>query len=276
MKGQEMTKKQLTSELDQLRQRNLELERLEYDYKQTKEKLRIYQKQLRYLVSELLLTEERERRRLAGDLHDSISQSLAFSKIELDKLRKSLSSSFLDRQLNKISELITQAIQQIRTMIFELSPPVLYDIGLAAAIEHIANKMQKQFGIHIYVTEDKQRKELAEDLCVLVFRAVQELLFNVIKHAQAQQVNISITRNDQNIKVCVEDDGIGFDTVEIDLCLDKKERYGLYSIKERLQHVNGRFNIVSKPGQGARIIISVPVEQHAKKGRGEKFFAPTI
>jgi signal transduction histidine kinase len=252
------------------------LERLEYDYKQTKEKLRIYQKQLRYLVSELLLTEERERRRLAGDLHDSISQSLAFSKIELDKLRKSLSSSFLDRQLNKISELITQAIQQIRTMIFELSPPVLYDIGLAAAIEHIANKMQKQFGIHIYVTEDKQRKELAEDLCVLVFRAVQELLFNVIKHAQAQQVNISITRNDQNIKVCVEDDGIGFDTVEIDLCLDKKERYGLYSIKERLQHVNGRFNIVSKPGQGARIIISVPVERHAKKGRGEKFFAPTI
>jgi signal transduction histidine kinase len=194
MRSQEMTKKQVNSELEQLRQRNAELEKLEYDHKRTEEKLRIYQEQLRSLASKLLLTEERERRRLASDIHDSISQNLAISKIELDELRRSFSSSSLEQHLKKISGLINKTIQQIRSMTFELSPPVLYDIGIEAAIEYLVKRMQKQFGIHIHFTDDKQSKKLNEDLRVLVFRAVQELLFNVVKHARTQKVRVSIAR----------------------------------------------------------------------------------
>jgi PAS domain S-box-containing protein len=232
--------------------------------KRAEEKLRIYQEQLRSLASELLLTEERERRRLASDIHDSISQNLAISKIELDELRRSTSSSSLERHLKKISGLINQTIQQIRSMIFELSPPILYGIGLEAAIEYLAERMEKQFGIHIHFTDDKQSKELNEDLRVLVFRAVQELLFNVVKHARTQKVRVSIARNCNDIKICVEDDGIGFDIAEIDPCLDRAGRFGLFSIKERLQHLDGRFEIVSKPGQGTQVTLIVPLEQHTR------------
>ncbi|RZB33089.1 MAG: hypothetical protein SRB2_04154 [Desulfobacteraceae bacterium Eth-SRB2] len=264
MRSQEMTKKQLISELEQLRQRNAELEKLEYDHKRAEEKLRIYQEQLRSLALELLLTEERERRRIANDIHDSISQNLAISKIELDELRRSISSSLLERHLNKISGLISQTIQQIRSMTFELSPPVLYGIGLEAAIEYLAKRMQKQFGIHIHFTDDKQSKELNEDLRILVYRAVQELLFNVVKHAQTEKVRVSIVRDCDDIKICVEDDGIGFDIAEIDPYMHRAGRFGLFSIKKRLQHLNGRFEIVSEPGRGTQVTLIVPLEQHAQ------------
>ncbi len=232
--------------------------------KRAEEKLRIYQGQLRSLASELLLTEERQRRRLASDIHDSISQNLAISKIELDELRKSISSSSISHHLNKIGGLISQAIEQIRSMTFDLSPPILYGIGLEAAIEDLAEKMQKQFGIHIHLADDKQSKVLNEDLRVLVFRAVQELLFNVVKHARTQEARVSLARDRDDIKICVEDDGIGFDIVETDLYLYKAGGFGLFSIKERLQHLGGRFEIVSEPGQGTQVSLIVPLEQHTQ------------
>jgi len=232
--------------------------------KRAEEKLRIYQEQLRSLASELLITEERQRRRFASDIHDSISQNLAISKIELDELRKLISSSSISRHLNKISGLISQTIEQIRSMTFELSPPVLYGIGLGAAIEDLAEKMQKQFGIHIHLADDKQSKVLNEDLRILVFRAVQELLFNVVKHAQTQEVRISLARDRDNIKICVEDDGIGFDIAETDPYLYRMGGFGLFSIKERLQHLGGRFEIVSEPGQGTQVSLIVPLEQHTQ------------
>jgi PAS domain S-box-containing protein len=232
--------------------------------KRAEEKLRIYQEQLRSLASELLLTEERQRRRLASHIHDSISQNLAISKIELDELRKSISSYSLAQHLNKISGLINQAIEQIRSMTFELSPPVLYGIGLEAAIEYLAERMERQFGIHIHFADDKQSKVLSEDLRILIFRAVQELLFNVVKHAQTREVRVSISRNRDDIKICVEDDGIGFDIAEIDPYLDREGRFGLFSIKERLQHLGGCFEIFSKPGQGTRVALIIPLEQHSQ------------
>jgi signal transduction histidine kinase len=212
----------------------------------------------------LLITEERQRRRLASDIHDSISQNLAISKIELDELRKLISSSSISRHLNKISGLISQTIEQIRSMTFELSPPVLYGIGLGAAIEDLAKKMQKQFGIHIHLADDKQSKVLNEDLRVLVFRAVQELLFNVVKHARTLEVRISLARDRDTIKICVEDDGIGFDIVETDPYAHRMGGFGLFSIKERLQHMGGGFEMVSEPGQGTRVSLTVPLEQHTQ------------
>jgi len=208
--------------------------------KRAEEKLRIYQEQLRWLALELLITEERQRRHFVSDIHDSISQNLAILKIELDELRKLISSSSISRHLNKISGLISQTIEQIRSMTFDLSPPVLYGIGLGAAIKDLTEKMQKQFGIHIHLADDKQYKVLNEDLRILVFRAVQKLLFNVVKHAQTQEVRISLARDRDNIKICVEDDGIGFDIAETDPYLYRMGGFGLFSIKERLQHLGGR------------------------------------
>jgi PAS domain S-box-containing protein len=228
--------------------------------KQAEEKLHIYQEQLRSLASELSFTEERQRRRLATDLHDSIGQLLAISKLKVDELRNDTCSAEFASDLYEIGQLIGQAIQQTRSLTFDLSPPVLYELGLGAALEAFVENMQILHGIHVHFTDDDQPKPLNEDTSVLLFRAVQELLINSIKHARAQNAKISTHRDGNRIRIRVEDDGIGFDVSELDSHIDKAGKFGLFSIRERLHHLGGRFEIASKPGHGTQATLVASLE----------------
>ena len=223
--------------------------------KQAEEKLHIYQEQLRSLASELSLTEQRERRRLATDLHDSIGQVLAISKIKLDALRSTAPLSPVAGDLDEVRELIGEAIEQTRSLTFDLSPPVLYELGLSAAVEAFVEKIQKLHGIQVNFTDDSQPKPLSEDTRVLLFRAVQELLINSIKHGRANNARISTQRDGDRIRIEVEDDGIGFDVSEIDSHAKNADKFGFFSIRERLHHLGGRFEIFSKPGQGTHATL---------------------
>jgi PAS domain S-box-containing protein len=219
-----------------------------------------HREQLRLLASELSLTEERERRRLATDLHDSIGQALAMCKLKLDELRSQASSEVLANDCSHISTLLDQAIQGTRSLTFELSPPVLYELGLEAALESLVEKMQQANGIPIRLSGHGGPKPLSEDTAVLCFRAVQELLVNVIKHARARKIEVSIGRDRGRIRVTVADDGIGFDASETISRKGGKRGFGLFSIKERLQHLGGSLKVDSKPGQGTRITLSAPLQ----------------
>jgi signal transduction histidine kinase len=232
--------------------------------KQTEERLHLYQEQLRSLASELSVTEQRERRRLATDLHDSISQILAISKLKLDLLRNSTTSAAAARELVEISELIDQALQHTRSLTFELSPPVLYELGLEAALESLVERMQQMHGLRIEFVDDEQPKALSEDLAAFCFRAVQELLINIVKHARATTATVSTGKYGDKVRIVVADDGVGYVSDDTFANVDRRTGFGLFSISERLRHLGGSLEIRSGPGRGTRVILLAPLAQPAR------------
>ncbi|HVO83282.1 MAG TPA: PAS domain S-box protein, partial [Syntrophobacteria bacterium] len=236
-------------------------------HKAAEAKVHLYQRQLRTLASELLFTEERERRRLATDLHDSIGQALAISKLKLDALRTAVLSSPLALDLEEVCGLLDGTIQQTRSLTFELSPPVLYELGLVPALESLVEQVERRYNLRIHFMEDSRPKPVSEDLAVLLFRTVQELLVNVVKHANAQKARVAVVRDGDRIRIRVEDNGIGFDPAEIDSHEDRARRFGLFSIKERLHHLGGRVEIESSPGRGTQVSLTAPLEQKKNRRR---------
>lgn len=227
--------------------------------KQIQEEIRNYQERLRSLASELSLTEERERRRLAVDLHDHIGQILAMAQIKLGELMKQAGSSAAEVAVSEVRGFIGQAIQYSRSLTFELGLPVLYDLGLEAAVEWLADQFQEQHGLPVKVTRDDLPKPLGEPASVLVFRVLRELLTNVVKHAKASQVDITINRDGDHLAVQVTDDGQGFDPGAVATQAGRAAGYGLFSIRERLSHLGGYLEILSAVGQGTTVTIVVPL-----------------
>ena len=227
--------------------------------KASEEKIRVYEEQLRSLASELTLLEERERRRIANDLHDHIGQTLALSKIKLGELRESVSPSLV-KPLGEIHGLIEQTIRYTRSLTFELSPPILYELGFEAAVEWLAEQIQEKHGISVDFEDDLQPKPLGKEMRILLFKAVGELLMNVIKHAQAHKAKVAIQREGSNIRITVEDDGIGFYIPEANQLAGVKG-FGLFSIRERLRHFGGSLQIQSGPRRGTLITLLAPIKQ---------------
>jgi len=237
--------------------------------KKAEEKLLVYQMQLRSLASELSLAEERLRRRIAMDVHDHIGQNLAISKVKLDALRRSLAGSELDRELSQVSDMIGQAIESSRSLTFELSPPVLYELGFEAAVQWLLRNTREQHGIATDFRSDSRPKPLSEDARVLLFQAVRELLVNVAKHANATGVKVITRRVADNIKVIVEDDGVGLNAAEQKRRLSSSGGFGLFSIHERLGHIGGTLEIGPGRKAGTRVTMVVPLDRQKLKTTGK-------
>jgi PAS domain S-box-containing protein len=229
--------------------------------KKAEEKLLDYQAKLKSLASQLSLTEESERRRIATELHDQIGQSLVFSKIKLDELHQSATSSELTEALDEICNNIDQIIQDTRTLTFDLSSPILNQLGLEAAVaEWLDVQIQEKHGIETDFEDDGQQKSLDDDIQSLLFRNVRELLVNIIKHAHANKVKISIRRVDEHIHIDVEDDGKGFDYVKVTSGAAKETKFGLFSIRQRLEQLGGHFEVDSEPGRGSKFTMTAPLK----------------
>jgi len=238
---------------------NKELRKEINERQKAEEKLLIYQRQLRSLASELSLSEERLRRRIATDIHDHIGQNLAISKIKLESLAQSISSPELGKSLNDIVELIARIIESTRSLTFELSPPVLYELGFEAAMEWLVRQMREQHGLSTEFRGDGQSKPLDNNVRVLLFQAVRELLVNIAKHAQARNVTVSTQMAGDEVRVDVEDDGVGFDVSQAGSHDYKTGGFGLFSIRERLGHIGGHLNVESKRGVGTRVTLMAPI-----------------
>ncbi len=242
----------LEKAIDELR--NEILKRIEAE-----NKIRADQKQLRSLTTELILTEERERHAVATALHDSLGPLLAFSKRELGVLQKSAPAR-LTKTLDNVRNLITQAIEQTRTLTFDLSPPVLYTLGFEHAIEELIERFSKERGLKCVFKNCAQLKPLTDDVKVLLYRSVRELFVNIAKHASAKCVNVTVSMVEDNIQITVEDDGAGFDMADIDPQTGKASGFGLFSIHQRLVQVGGRFDVQSKKGKGTKVVLFVPLK----------------
>jgi PAS domain S-box-containing protein len=233
--------------------------------KQAEEEIRTYQEQLQSLASELSLTEERERRRLATDLHDHIGQALALAKIKLGVLQKKRQDA---KPLGEIRELIEKMIQDTRSLTFELSLPVLYELGFEAAVEWFAKHVRAHHGLAVDVHKDPEPIPMDDEMKVLLFKAVRELMINVVKHAQASHARVTIERNGDGVLIKVEDNGQGLKDVRTFTHARGTGGFGLFSIRERLHYLGGRMDVESETGQGTRVTILVPFEHDRKSFLG--------
>lgn len=229
------------------------------------EKLRISQKQLRALAAELSISEERERRKIAGELHDRIGPSLSLVKIKLGELREDSFSTESDQIISHIEQLISQTIQDTRTLIFEISPPILQELGFTAAVNWLAEKISKEHNINVVVESKNKIASAMNDINIILYRAVRELLINIVKHSKARKATILIRRENNHLYLKIDDDGIGFKGTKRGGEGDYLKGFGLFNIKESIIHHGGVFNIDSKPDFGTYAEIKVPllkVQEH--------------
>lgn len=227
--------------------------------KRAQQKLIEYQARLKSLALQLTTVEEREKRRLAILLHDNVGQLLVFSKMKLEMLIKKACSDYSEKTLKEISDMLGRIIKNTESLTFDISSPVLNELGLGAAVaqwlhENIENKHDIRVGFHC----EGQTVSLDKDISALLFRNIKELIINVVKHACARKVNVAICKSEELIKVTVEDDGIGFTSDESKTILTDG-KFGHFSIREELEQLGGDFEINSAPGHGCRIKMCVPL-----------------
>jgi two-component system NarL family sensor kinase len=230
------------------------------------QRLVLSQKELRSLTTELALSEERERRKIAQAIHDKIGQVLAIVNIKIEALLAATPDVELARTLSNIQELIAEVIEDSRTLTFDLSPPILYELGFKAALEWFVERVEEQFGFVVHLNCQLRELPLSLEWRVMLFLAARELLVNVAKHAKAQSAQISVEKKNEAIIVTVKDDGIGMDMTRFKQGAASREGFGLFSIQERMKHMGGRFDISSKPKHGTCVTLFVPLTEQTIEG----------
>jgi PAS domain S-box-containing protein len=227
--------------------------------KQQEREIHEHQQRLASLIEELLFAEERERHRLAVMLHDSIGQSLAFSRRELGALKKRVAAPMTEA-IEDIKKQIDVAIRETRDLTFELSPTTLHTFGLEAVVEELGEQLARREGFQIRFEAPEERVPVTERIKTLLYRATRELLMNIAKHADAHNVSVTIDRTDNEIRIRVADDGRGFDVSTLNHGTGEREGLGIFSIRERLINVGGSFHIASEPGKGTEVTLIAPLD----------------
>jgi PAS domain S-box-containing protein len=233
------------------------------EHKKTEEKLRS-------LASELSLAEERERRRIAANLHDYACQGLALAKMQLQSV---LESPRPDKSvLQPICSRLQETIDSIREMTFDLSSATLYKFGLEAALEELlADKLSRSRPIRYRFSTDQTPKPLTEETSVLLFQCVRELLINVIKHARAKHVTVEIACEGDHIRILVADDGVGFNPDAMLSSTHRTHSVGLFFVRERLDYAGGTLQIKASPGRGSRFILTAPLNKRAESMKENEY-----
>ena len=230
--------------------------------KKAEEKLIEYQAHLRSLVSELTMTEDRERKEIAGILHDDLIQKLIICKMKMDELSKSKNLTGRGNSLDEIGESIREMIRGARSLTFDLCSPVLYDIGLEAALrDWLDREVSGKYDTTFEFIDDGQHRLLDEDLRVILYRAVRELCTNVVKHSKAQWAKVCIRNKNDATEIIVEDNGIGIKVEGRTRDSSGRGGLGLFGIRERLDRFGACVNIESEAGIGTKITITVPLNR---------------
>jgi len=218
------------------------------------------QERLRALSNQLALVEDRERRQLAEAIHDGLAQQLFGLRAQVTLLKYPHRIEDPAGLAQQIIGILDETITQARSLTFELFPPVLYEVGLAAALEWLGRTYEQRTGIRCEVDSDVDEPVLPEDLRMMGYQSVRELLANVRKHAAAESVRVALRLPPGEVLLTVEDDGQGFDPAGLEDVLPTPAGggFGLFSLRERLRSVGGSVTVKSAPGEGCRVEIRFP------------------
>ena len=215
---------------------------------------------LRLLTTELTLTEERERHRMATFLHDVIGQTLALCKIKIRGIQKSAIPDPWSGSLSEVRDLVDLSIRNTQSLTFDLCPPILYELSFEAAAGWLADQFHQQHGIEFIVHDDGAAKPLTEEMRAILFQALREIYVNVVKHAAATKVDVALSRCGQNIRIVVRDNGGGFDVETLRHPEPDRGGFGLFNIRERLKYLGGSMDVSSAKGAGTCVTIDAPLK----------------
>lgn len=216
--------------------------------------------QLRVLASQLTEAENRERRRLALLLHDHLQQLLIAARMKISATKQKSPPGQAADWITQAGELLDEAVAATRSLSVELSPPLLYESGLAAALEWLARQMEEKHGLHVDIEATDEPED--DDIRVFLFQCVRELLFNTVKHAEVSEARVSMHRLDEErIVINVADQGKGCAPQRLREQWSSADSFGLRSIHERLRLLGGRCDIDTAPGQGTRASLVAPIRK---------------
>lgn len=256
----ELKVKERTKELNRA---NSELIRELNERIETEKKLRESEKRLRFLSSQLMTAQERERKRIAQELHDSIGQYLTTIKLRIRQVYDSISDANrvpVLESLDTITTIVQDTIGEVRKIVMDLRPSILDDLGIQATIKWFCREF-KITNSSIEITEkiDIQEEELPDDLKIVMYRIIQEALNNIAKHSRADHISLSLFRGEGSVVLKIEDNGIGLDMGKIMSQDDSWVHFGLAGMKERTELSGGSFSIVSDKGSGTVIAAKWPL-----------------
>ena len=210
--------------------------------------------QLRSLALQLALAQEHERRTIAAGLHDAVGQGLALACAKLGQLAEAGAHSDVPVRAREIRALIERALGETRALTFELSSPVLHELGLGAALESLCEQLGRDHPVCFRVVIEQQPPALAENLRILLYRTARQLCSNIVRHARATRADVRLEVEGDRIRIVVSDDGIGFDATEPRF--GPTGGFGLFAIRELMTQIGGSFEIESAPGRGTRAVLS--------------------
>lgn len=222
------------------------------------QRLMVYRDQLKSLMKELTLAEERERRKVAKDLHDQIGQMLAVVKIKQKKLAQTLVDADPRSLSHEIIEMLDQILKDVRSLTFELSGLAVFRDDLNAALDGLGARALTEHGIAFTFRAEGEPFEVPEHVRTILYQVVRELFYNVIKHAKARAVETVVLWSSQALQVWVADDGQGFVSAATK-DLAQHDHFGLFNIRERVDSLGGSFVITSVPGNGTKAEVRIPV-----------------
>jgi signal transduction histidine kinase len=204
-------------------------------------------------IQRIVSAQESERRRLARELHDETGQALTSILLGLRRLDESLGDEARS-QVAELRELVVETLHDVRRLAVELRPKALDDFGLVAALERLTASFAEQTGIQVGLESALPEARLAPEIETALYRIVQEALTNVVKHAKATHVSVLLTRRDASVAAVIEDNGAGFDPAAVG-----DSSFGLVGMRERIELLDGRLEVESRPGAGATLVVEVPV-----------------
>jgi len=218
-----------------------------------------HQRRLTELAGELLRSGERERRRVAVELHDGVGQALAVAKMNAQTIASSNPPDAFDTEAaEQLVIALEHAIECVRAITSELSPPLLHAFGLGAALERLAENFLHRYGVSCELTVDPRAGKLKNDAGILLHRAATELLNNVQRHSGAKSASLNVSLEGRTVMLRVQDRGRGFDSRTVLDEDNSHDRFGLFSIREEIALVGGSTVIESEPGIGTIVEVRVP------------------
>jgi PAS domain S-box-containing protein len=242
--------------------------------------------QLGQLTAALTLAEQRERERLAKVLHDHLQQLLVGASLGVERLSRQLAATgwgraasagddTVDAGLTSLKDLLRASIEATRTLVADLGPPILHDVGLGAALEWLARNMAEHHGLEVALTLETEIRPKPPELRSVLFESVREALFNVVKHAGRERATLRVYRDDEE-RLCIDvrDEGRGFDVARVVAGDSDGTGFGILAMRERLRWLGGLCDIQSSPGVGTRVLLRAPAERPTATGPAAELVVP--
>jgi signal transduction histidine kinase len=227
--------------------------------REAEESLRSAHAQMQTLSRQLMQVQERERRQLAHDLHDEIGQAVTAIKMNLQTMQRVADTSNIQDTLNDSLGILDKILQRVRDLSLDLRPSLLDDLGLVPAVRWYVERQAMRAGLVAEVTAENVPQDLEPDMAVACFRIVQESITNILRHAKATKIHVTLGQEEHSLDLCIKDDGIGMSAREMPGTAAVRSTLGLLGMQERAQALGGRITIQSLPGQGTEVRVRIPL-----------------